>query len=343
MSRYRNWIGTAFNEGELKFPDWVQYSIYQIEKAPSTGRIHKQIYIECTKPVSLSALITWLPGSHWESRKGTQDQAIAYCSKQDTRVEGPFEHGSLKSQGKRNDLRDTFEAIKTGADTKTIMEEHTSVYMKYPKAVERMQIVYNPPKERPRPQIKYLFGPSGTGKSRLARRDFPWAYQAYDSKEGWFDGYDNEDTIIFDDFEGNFPLRLMLRLLDYGGLRLPVKGGFVNIKAYQFLFTSNYRYEDLYRADPAWIRRIREFAGDQVIEFNENSLAEYGFVSEVKQPMELLFDEQKLGVPVLPPTSVHVRVHGSSRVFALLPDNEDELSVPPTPVLDFEAECNGSQ
>ena len=37
--------------------------------------------------------------AHWEKRKGTHVQAKAYCSKEETRVEGPWERGEEPQQG----------------------------------------------------------------------------------------------------------------------------------------------------------------------------------------------------------------------------------------------------
>ena len=46
--------------------------------------------------------------AHWESRRGSHLQAKEYCSKEESRVDGPWEAGEegdhLGGQGKRNDM-----------------------------------------------------------------------------------------------------------------------------------------------------------------------------------------------------------------------------------------------
>ena len=39
--------------------------------------------------------------AHWEPRRGTHQQAAAYCSKEETRIDGPWEVGTPPVQGKR--------------------------------------------------------------------------------------------------------------------------------------------------------------------------------------------------------------------------------------------------
>lgn len=330
MSRARNWCFTCFADPERQFADYpafISYCIWQLEEAPESKLLHKQGYVECNTTVSLNQLKKWLPMAHWEIRKGSQSDAINYCKKEDTRVEGPHEYGKPKEQGKRNDIGDAMESIKKGSDLKAMIEEHPAVYFKYSRAVEKAQRIFHPPKMRPKPQIRFFYGRPGSGKSFNAHNLAPDAYSASDLKECWFDGYNGEDTIIFDDFEGNFNLRLMLKLLDWYPLQLPVKGGFVTIKAYKFIFTSNYEPQMVYQGNDAWLRRITDFGESVYFDgvFDAGTLAPY--FTAFGDPNYGSHAVTQVEVPVLPSTSVQA---------SSVP--EPLRLLPATPVVDYDAE-----
>ena len=112
-NKFTNFFVTLFNPPEefepmkkfnTKYNDIFAYAIWQYEKASSTDNLHIQGYIELKRPLSLSNIQLIYPTIHIEERKGTQQEAIKYCSKEETRVRGPFQEGSPKSQGRRTDL-----------------------------------------------------------------------------------------------------------------------------------------------------------------------------------------------------------------------------------------------
>lgn len=115
-SKAKAWMFTIQNplSDELSgtFADsQVLFAAWQLERAPSTGTLHLQGYCVMKKVQSFAQMRRLLPGAHLEVRRGTHAQAIAYCSKADTRVEGhqPRTFGqdpgdTADGQGARTDL-----------------------------------------------------------------------------------------------------------------------------------------------------------------------------------------------------------------------------------------------
>lgn len=87
-----------------ELPSVVKYCVFQVETAPTTGRVHWQGYIELDEPLRIAGVKNKLGDpfdvAHYESRRGTQEQAIAYCKKE-PRLAGPFEFGEPARQGKK--------------------------------------------------------------------------------------------------------------------------------------------------------------------------------------------------------------------------------------------------
>ena len=77
------------------------------------------------------------------------------------------------------------------------------------------------------------------------------------------DGYNKQDTIIFDDFYGQIRMADMLRYLDGYPVQLPIKGGFVWAHWTHVWITSNSDPDTWYTSVPAetvaaFRRRITE-------------------------------------------------------------------------------------
>lgn len=81
-------------------PDF-QYMCYQIEKCPQTKRLHVQGYLELKKQTAFNQVkMMFSPCKvHLEQRRArTNQKAIAYCTKAETRVEGPWHFGDAQDQ-----------------------------------------------------------------------------------------------------------------------------------------------------------------------------------------------------------------------------------------------------
>lgn len=82
----------------------MKYIVYQKERAPSTGALHFQGYVVLTNPTSLVGMKAIHATAHWEVAKGSAQDNIAYCTKEDSRVSPPVERGDPPAQGTSSPL-----------------------------------------------------------------------------------------------------------------------------------------------------------------------------------------------------------------------------------------------
>jgi len=243
----------------------VQYLAYQLELAPHpedghTG-LHIQGYMELVKKKTFGGIVNMphFRGAHLMRREGTQEEAIDYVMKEETRVEEPVERGKKKQQGRRTDLEEVAQLVRAGTTMQQLADTHPTAIIRYHRGLSALEALVARPTARPTPTVRFLWGPPRTGKSLIAYTAYPEAYRVTEHINAWMDRYRGEEVIIFDDFKGVFPLGLMLKLVDRYPLCLPVKGADVIIKAHTFLFTSNEHPNIFYGGDPAWMGRINEF------------------------------------------------------------------------------------
>lgn len=104
-AQFVNWVFTLNNptaqeEALLNslVPNVAVYVVFQREKGEVQGTEHFQGYIELKAKKTLHAMRSLLERAHLEPRKGTQQQAIDYSKKEDTRIDGPWEFGTPKAQ-----------------------------------------------------------------------------------------------------------------------------------------------------------------------------------------------------------------------------------------------------
>lgn len=241
MSRIRNWMFTCFDVtyDPKTFDPTPTFVVWQLEEAPTTKRLHLQGYVELGTSVRLATLAKKNPGLHLEPRRGTPDQAYAYCTKTESRKDGPWEHGTMKAQGARTDLHTFAERVRDEKMTmRDIAEEFPQMVVKYSHGCQRLvdltQEQYVPGHLRG----IWIHGPPGAGKTRLVFETFPDAYRKAQNK--WFDGYSGQRVIVLDDLDTT----LLGHHLKIWADRYPctgeVKGGTVQLQHDWFIITSNY-------------------------------------------------------------------------------------------------------
>jgi len=242
----------------------VVYFVWQIEKGkggkdPRTGVIrhgtlHVQGYFESDKRVT-RVQVSKLFGSkaNLEQRKGTQEQAITYCTKSDTRTKGPFSYGEhvvIANKGPpRKPIDHVAEMIKEGKSMREIFEAEHAVFLRSAKNIEKA-VAFYAKKRTEHPRVTVCIGPTGTGKSYWAQfgiedgkeiipRGVVWQKQVGTK---WFDGYSDEvETVVFNEFNGSwFTINQLKTLLDTYECSVEVKGSHVNFNSAQIIITSNH-------------------------------------------------------------------------------------------------------
>lgn len=241
MTNRTHWVFTLNNPTEtpaafierVNETGRVRYLVFQLEEG-ETGTPHWQGYIELTRSNHLSWVRNHISlTAHWEPRQGSRDQARAYSMKEDTRVEGPWEHGEWRdqAQGRRNDLIAYKDAIIGGASKRQLIEDFTLQAAKYPKFYKTVKMAYKPIRTPDSYKgVVLLYGYPGTGKTRFVKDNYPLAWSSPIGSNGsWYDGYDGQTIALFDDFAGKMSkmsLTTTLRVLDIYVELAPTKGSF---------------------------------------------------------------------------------------------------------------------
>lgn len=253
MSKSRNWCFTINGNTEdvsscmnirqgiiddaMNMVGYFKYIQLQIEKV---NRYHIQGFVCCCYPMTMSRLKKLIhEKAHLEIMKGTVQQSIEYCSKEQSKIEGTeWKMGEPPMhQGKRSDMEALAELIKSKPKEKDIFEQHPKLFLMYNRGITKSLGFYIQARTGELDtDVRVYFGKPGTGKSRKA-----FEHNNYYIKDNtvWWDGYDGQELVIFDDFDGDYPYRELLKILDRYPMNVQVKGGYIKLTTLKFIITSN--------------------------------------------------------------------------------------------------------
>jgi len=251
--RSRNICFTSWDALQLDPSNWPHctFATWQMEMCPDTYKLHWQGYMELDTQVPWSTLHTYdgfnHPPAHFEIRRGSQKDAIGYCTKEDTRVEGPWTWGEPKQQGQNAQLILLAADLRAGRSVRDIAVLYPAESIKHPMGIAKMQLLVA--KQRP-DEVKTVafvfYGAGGTGKStfalKLARYLGDRVFRVPSAKGSglYWDGYQQGDVVIIDEFKGNrMQPTEFNQLIDCGPHQVPVHGGTTEFNSKYVLITTN--------------------------------------------------------------------------------------------------------
>lgn len=163
--------------------------------------------------------------------------------KEETRVEGPWEFGTKPV--KRNSKVD-WDHVKLCAEKGEFDKIPSDILVKHYGNLQKIKKDCLKVEDKDHLRGIWLWGPSGIGKSRYAREQYPGAYPKLCNK--WWDGYQGQLHVIMDDIgREHHVLGQHLKIwTDRYGCILETKGGALVDNYQWFIVTSQYSIEDIF-------------------------------------------------------------------------------------------------
>lgn len=260
---HKTWRATLNNPTELEISNLKLWDVRRCvctREMGEEGTPHLQLYVTFTRSYRLSALKKLLSRAHWEPSITTDWN---YELKGDSEVVHLVDN---RKQGKRCDIELAYAAAEKKQTTKEyVVEQRPGLQaIKHYRAI--CDILDEPRAVAP-VDVRWYYGPTGSGKTWSAHSEFPGLYTCLTYK--WWDGYEAQETILIDDFRPVWcKWEELLRLTDRYPFRVEYKGGSREVKFKRVIITAPTTPEEMFAGYVAedigqLIRRIgtrREFA-----------------------------------------------------------------------------------
>lgn len=225
-----------------------RYGILGRETAPTTGTEHIQGYINLNHAREFSAIKQAISTrSHVELARGNDHQNRTYCCKS-----GTFEEfGNLPpGQGARTDLQNAIhDLLDDRQDMVQVARANPAVYVRYHRGLVALRDLLVPVTPRTtRTCVNIFVGPTRTGKSQLAH-DIAEHHGTvyYKNRSTWWHNYQQEHTVVLDDFYGWLKWDELLKICDRYPYKVETKGGWAEFTSKLIIITSNSHPDNWYK------------------------------------------------------------------------------------------------
>ncbi len=263
---------------------------------------HLHGYFLFKSPVRFSTLQNTFNGqAHIEKAYGTSIQNRDYVFK-----EGKWKHDKKNEtnlpetheewgdipeerQGARNDCVELYEMITEGKSNYEILEENPS-FIKQIERIDRVRQIVQEERYREvfrEVYVEYVYGQTGAGKTRdvMTRHSYANVFRVT-SYRNPYDQYQNQDVIVYEEFDDSLPIVQMLLYLDGYPLMLPCRYS-DKVACYTKVYILSNKdlcsqYQDIQRHSPetwkAFLRRI-----NSVKVYKDGQIKQYTCEEYIKQ------------------------------------------------------------
>lgn len=236
------------------------------DEVATTGTYHTHIFLLAPSPIRFSTIKNRFPTAHIEKAYGSAKANRAYILKEgqwadtdkaETSVSGTFEEwGDLPAE-KEEEAPEMFKLIqdlRAGKPVMEIIEDNPKLAFRI-REIETLRQAILEEKysaENRALEVTYLYGASGTGKTRgifeTYDRKSICRITDYGGRNGVrFDAYHCQDVLVLEEFHSQIPISAMLNYLDIYPLTLPARYT-DRIACYTKVYiTSNIPLEEQYR------------------------------------------------------------------------------------------------
>lgn len=280
-----------------------QYSIFNIERGEEEQTEHIQAFIIFKGGKRFKTLKSMLPFAHIEPARNSSVVCREYCSKSETRIEGPFEDGDFGNDRAKKASVEFIDLVKAGTSVLELQKLYPNLYLKHRRDLDS---IYMSQFERYKydcrdVEVTYIYGPSRSGKSRYVQhliggRENLYSVSTYENSA--FTGYRGEDNIVIDEYKGQFAIQTFNRMLDVYPFKL--RGlSMLECACYHHVYIiSNYPpkevYKNEYNTEPE-IYRAFNLRLHRILKFVSSSTPGK-FIVERETEWENCTDEQDLKI-----------------------------------------------
>lgn len=258
-ARSAKWVFTDYENLDIESiyeenKDFVRGIAYGDEICPDTGRQHNQGFIQFFSEKAMTN-VKRLFGSkqiHVEIMGGMLKDNEIYCSKDEKYIR----LGEFRCQGQRTDIEMDKKLLDDGGTLDDLWQENFGNMLRYYKGYGQYKKSIDKVAVKKRGfrilNVKLVCGPTGTNKTRNAVEHNPDAFMITGRNLKWWDGYEQEDCLIIDEYNNDVPITELLGILDGYNLRLEIKGSFTTANWTKVIITTNLLPADIHaNAKPA--------------------------------------------------------------------------------------------